>query len=123
MKRSLLLCVGVVFCVLVAGLRRGEGASPPASRAADPADERLTFLTLQLSSTEESIKAINTALKVAGYKAAVAEDRAANAEKGNELMDRKGGGPVPWDKFYGRTARDFIAPLPPGIYIVKHKGP
>jgi hypothetical protein len=25
-------------------------------------------------------------------------------------MDRKGGGPVRWDEFYGRTARDFYAP-------------
>ena len=84
MKRSWLISMGVVLCVLITALRRGEGANPPASRAAaDPADERLTFLTLQLSSTEESIKALNTAIKAAGYKARVAEDRAATAERGN----------------------------------------
>lgn len=114
MKRSWLISVGVVLCVLVTALRRGEGANPPASRAAaDPADERLTFLTLQLSSTEESIKALNTAIKAAGYKARVAEDRASTAERGNELMDRKGGAPVAWDKFYGRTAGHFIVRIPP----------
>jgi len=97
-------------------------ASAPTTQRADLSD-RLTFLMLQLSSTEESIKAINAALRTAGYKAAVAADRAADAQKGNELMDRKGGAPVPWDQFYGRTARDFIAPLPPGTRVtIKGKG-
>jgi hypothetical protein len=131
MNRSWLLGVGVLCCVVLVCVRRGGAANPPPAAAGaaapatrpSPADERLTFLTLQLSSTEESIKAINTALKVAGYRAAVAEDRAATAERGNELMDRKGGAPVAWDKFYGRTAQDFIAPLPPGSYLFKHKGP
>src|SRR2546421_11337165 len=99
----------------------GPGSAPATQRA--NLSDRLTFLTLQLSSTEESIKEINLALRGAGYKAAVAAERAADVEKGNELMDRKGGAPVPWDQFYGRTARGFIAPLPPGTRVtIKGKG-
>jgi hypothetical protein len=123
------MVVGLTFCALVLGLPCTVNAAGPVTRPAaapatqgDPASERLTFLTLRLSSAEESIKAINAALRVAGYKVAVAADKAEAADKGNELMDRKGGAPVPWDQFYGKTARSFIAPLPPGIYVVKTKG-
>ncbi len=116
---------GVVVVAMVWSPISSPGAGPasaPATQRADLSD-RLTFLTLQLSSTEESIKAINLALRGAGYKAAVAAERAADAEKGNELMDRKGGAPVPWDQFYGRTARDFIAPIRPGTRIsIKARG-
>jgi hypothetical protein len=118
----------VVLCALslrpsrLAAVGPATKPAPSPSTQPDPTSERLTFLTLRLSSAEESIKAINTALRVAGYKVAVASDKAEAADKGNELMDRKGGAPVPWDKFYGKTARSFIAPLPPGIYAVKVKG-
>jgi hypothetical protein len=119
----------LALCGLVLGLSNVNAAGPATRPAAaapatqpDPTSERLTFLTLRLSSAEESIKAINTALRIAGYKVAVAADKAEAADKGNELMDRKGGAPVPWDQFYGKTARSFIAPLPPGIYGVKVKG-
>jgi hypothetical protein len=126
--KSIVLVVVLTLCVLMPGLRNVNAAGPATRPAAapatqpDPTSERLTFLTLRLSSAEESIKAINTALRVAGYKVAVAADKAEAADKGNELMDRKGGAPVPWDQFYGKTARSFIAPLPPGIYAVKVKG-
>jgi len=119
--KSLLLIGIVVLCALPLLAADPAKPSSPATQP-DPTSERLTFLTLRLSSAEESIKAINTALRVAGYKVAVASDKAEAAEKGNELMDRKGGAPVPWDQFYGKTARSFIAPLPPGIYAVKIKG-
>lgn len=127
MKSAVVVVVVLTFCALILGVRNVNAAGPatrPALSATqpDPTSERLTFLTLRLSSAEESIKAINTALRVAGYKVAVAADKAEAADKGNELMDRKGGAPVPWDQFYGKTARSFIAPLPPGIYAVKVKG-
>src|SRR6266576_5223592 len=116
---------GVVVVAMVWSPISSLGAGPasaPATQRTDLSD-RLTFLTLQLSSTEESIKAITLALRGAGYKAAVAAERAADADKGNELMDRKGGAPIPWDQFYGKTARDFIAPLPPGTRVsIKGKG-
>jgi hypothetical protein len=114
----------VLLAVLIpaSGFAAAAPATSPTTQNG-PLAERLTFLTLQLSSTEESIKAINLVLRSAGYKAALAADRAADAEKGNELMDRKGGAPIPWDQFYGKTARDFIAPLPPGTRVtIKGKG-
>ncbi len=45
---------------------------------------------------------------MAGYKAATAAMKADMAAEGNSIMDRKGGAPVPWQEFYGRTAKDFI---------------
>ncbi|MDB5323078.1 MAG: hypothetical protein JWN40_4709 [Phycisphaerales bacterium] len=122
MKSLPLIGIVVLFALPLAAA--GPATRPAASPTTqpDPTSERLTFLTLRLSSAEESIKAINTALRVAGYKVAVAADKVEAAEKGNELMDRKGGAPVPWDQFYGKTARSFIAPLPPGLYAVKIKG-
>ena len=95
------------FCALLVfnGIARARPATAPAP--ADGNDDRLTFLTLQLSSVEESIKALTAGMKAAGYKANVAAEKVEGYEKGNELMDRKGGAPVPWDKFYGKTAKSF----------------
>src|SRR4051794_493428 len=104
MKSAVVLVL--TLCALAFGPRNLNAAGPATRPAAapatqpDPTSERLTFLTLRLSSAEESIKAINIALRVAGYKVAVAADKAEAADKGNELMDRKGGAPVPWDQFY-----------------------
>ena len=97
----LLLCANLAFIEI----SRARPATAPAP--ADGNDDRLTFLTLQLSSVEESIKALTVGMKAAGYKANVAADKVEGYEKGNELMDRKGGAPVPWDKFYGKTAKSF----------------
>ncbi|HEX3358575.1 MAG TPA: hypothetical protein VHS31_16490, partial [Tepidisphaeraceae bacterium] len=84
--------------------------APPATKpdAANPDAKRLTFLGDQLSADEAAIKAINKALIQAGYHAAVANEKAANAAKDSNQMDRQGGAPIPWQQFYGRTARDFI---------------
>ena len=101
----LFLCSLLIFN----GIARGQPATAPAAPV-DGNDDRLTFLTLQLSSIEESIKAVTAGMKAAGYKANVAADKAESYEKGNELMDRKGGAPVPWDQFYGKTARSFYVP-------------
>jgi hypothetical protein len=118
------LATGIVLFGMGTQLPPAIGAPPaPAATQPDPASDRLTFLTLQLSSAEESIKAINAALRAAGYKAAVAADKIEIAQKGNELMDRKGGAPVPWDQFYGKTARSFLAPAPRGDVAIMHKGP
>jgi hypothetical protein len=101
--------LGLFFGVLLLSASALPASAPTSAPAATSTD-RLTFLTLQLSSVEESIKAINGALKVTGYKAIVAQDKAADYQKGNEIMDRKGGAPVPWDEFYGKTARSFYLP-------------
>ncbi len=69
---------------------------------------RLTFLGDQLSADEAAIAAIDRALGTAGYKTSLAVQRAGDMTLNNERMDRNGGGPMPWQEFYGRTARDFI---------------
>jgi hypothetical protein len=71
-------------------------------------DQRLVFLTVELSTTESEIDATNKALKANGYKLASTNDAAEHARKGNEIMDRNGGGPVPWKDFYGKTASAFF---------------
>ena len=90
----------------VSGITGGPPATVPAAPSAGN-DDRFNFLALQLSSVEESIKAVTAGMKAAGYKANVAADKVEGFQKGNELMDRKGGAPVPWDKFYGKNAGSF----------------
>ena len=84
---------------------------------ADPAADRLTFLTLELSNIEASLHAVNLALRGAGYKAVITAEKADQAALGNELMDRKGGAPIAWDKFYGATAKQFE---PRDVFGVHH---
>ncbi|HZZ42846.1 MAG TPA: DUF1080 domain-containing protein [Tepidisphaeraceae bacterium] len=75
--------------------------------AADIVGDRVTFLVTRLAGVEASLKAVETELKTAGYQAGVSADRAKRYQQGNELMDRKGGGPMAWDQFYGKTASAF----------------
>ena len=82
-------------------------ASAQATVPANPDDDRLTFLLIQLGADEQSIKAVNLALRQAGYKVAEEQGRVQQYEKGNELMDRNAGGPVSYKDFYGKTAKDF----------------
>jgi len=70
-------------------------------------DQRLVFLTVQLASVETSLAAVNNAIRISGHEHLSKEDAAAQAHKANERMDRKGGGPVPWQQFYGATAENF----------------
>jgi hypothetical protein len=84
----------------------GSASAQPTTQSS-AADDRLAFLMVQLSSVEASINAVNNALRGAGYKVAIVTDKADTYAKGNELMDRNGGGPVAWRDFYGSTARQF----------------
>jgi hypothetical protein len=83
-------------------------ASQPTTRSDSPElTERQQNLLLQLSDTEANIQAINKALKATGYDVGSAYDRIDSSLRGNEIMDRKGGGPVRWDAFYGKTAKAY----------------
>jgi len=101
---------------------RPAAAHPPAPAAMPPGwdqiDERLVFLTIRLSSVEASIQAMDKAIKATGYTKASNAEIAEHARKGNELMDRNGGCPLPWQDFYGRTARDFY--FHPGLKVEAH---
>ena len=83
----------------------------PAEKLADgweDMDQRLVFLVSRLADVEASLDAIE---QVAGSK-----DRQMNsktrdskrADRDNEDMDRKGGGPIKWSEFYGTTAEKFF---------------
>jgi len=121
-----LTCLGtrrvaiVVFAVALIGLfvndpvfsqKSPAGTTQPTAALKDgwdAIDQRMVFLTVQLSTVESSIEATNKALKVNGYQQAVRQEAADRARAGNERMDRNGGGPVSWQDFYGKTAQRFF---------------
>ncbi len=74
--------------------------SPTSEPAPNPddIDQRLVFLTVQLSTVESSIAATDKALKQKGY-LKIAKEEA--AEQARQKSDRKGSGPVLWQEFYG----------------------
>ena len=91
------------------------GALPPGW---DEVDQRLVFLTVELSGVETSLNAVDKAIRVSGSQQAAKQRQADTYRKGNELMDRNAGGPVPWNQFYGRTAQSFFYhPTRKSVYI------
>ena len=86
-------------------------AMVPAEKLADgweDMDQRLVFLVSRLADVEASLDAIE--------QIAASKDRQMNsknrdskrADRDNEDMDRKGGGPIKWSEFYGTTAEKFF---------------
>jgi len=71
-------------------------------------DERLVFLVVRLANTETSLEAVEKAIDSGGRKKSVKTGEAKKADRDNESMDRKGGGPVRWSTFYGTTAEKFF---------------
>lgn len=125
LSRAGLLAALVVSAVLACALDSSAepAAQPPAAGGLPPGweevDQRMVFLTVQLSTVESSLEATNKALKVAGYKQVVQQAAADKAREGNDKMDRQGGGPVPWQQFYGRTAeRFFYRPRDPNTITI-----
>src|SRR5256885_12184198 len=58
-------------------------------------DQRLVFLTVQLSTVESSLDAVNKAIRANGYEKNTKQAQAEQARKGNEQLDRNGGGTRP----------------------------
>ena len=85
-----------------------EAAKKAAATGWQEMDQRMVFLTVQLSSVEASLAALNRVLVSLGIQQAFRQHDAATARQSNENMDRYGGGPVPWSEFYGRTAEKFF---------------
>jgi len=115
---SVLLALGVIMnargilnwlglTALAVSLGLGPATKPGAKSDLAELSDRQQNLLLQLSDAEANIQAINSALKLTGYKVGQSYNRIDSNLKGNELMDRKGGGPVRWDEFYGKTAKDY----------------
>ncbi len=71
-------------------------------------DERLIFLMVRLVDVEANLDAVDAAIAKSGGRAASARSAANRAEAGSDRMDRRAGGPVRWDQFYGRTAEKFF---------------
>ncbi len=71
-------------------------------------DQRLIFLMVRLVDVEANLDAVDAAIVKAGGRAASARSAANRAEAGSDRMDRRAGGPVRWDKFYGTTAEKFF---------------
>jgi len=92
---------------------KAEAAKKAAASAAktggwDEMDQRMIFLTVQLSSVEASLTALNRALVSLGIQQVTRQSAGTIAQQANEAMDRNAGGPVPWADFYGRTAEKFF---------------
>lgn len=71
-------------------------------------DKRFDFLMERLASLEASLDAIDRAIAKASGKRGSKLGEARRAEAGNSAMDRKGGGPMKWNEFYGTTAEKFF---------------
>ncbi|MGA2496997.1 MAG: serine/threonine-protein kinase [Tepidisphaeraceae bacterium] len=106
MNARLILC-WLGLSALATAFGFGPATRPAAESALLELTARQQNLLVQLSDAEANIQAINKALARTGYKVGLAYDQIDSNLKGSELMDRKGGGPVRWDAFYGKTARDF----------------
>jgi hypothetical protein len=71
-------------------------------------DKRFDFLMERLASLEASLDAVNTSIAKATGKKSAKQGEARRADANNTLMDRKGGGPMPWKEFYGTNAEKFF---------------
>ena len=74
----------------------------------DEIDQRLIFLMIRLANVEASLEAIEKAIDADSRKKSGKANTARKADRDNEALDRKGGGPVKWSQFYGMTAEKFF---------------
>jgi hypothetical protein len=106
------LAIGCIAAVLAA--RSTTAQTPPAAPSVEALppgwqeiDQRLLFLTSELAGNEASLDAVGKAMIAAGYQKAATTQKADQFVQNNIAMDRNGGGPIPWQQFYGKTASDF----------------
>lgn len=111
MTRSL-LCIASLICWFASCTAAEEG---PVQLFAEPKqdwewdeDKRFDFLVERLASVEASLDAVETAITKASGKRGVKQGQARRADADNTMMDRKGGGPMRWNEFYGTTAEKFF---------------
>lgn len=77
-------------------------------------DERFDELMEQLAINEASLDAVQAAIAKKSRKKASQTAAANRFDENNRTMDRKGGGPMKWDEFYGTNAeRFFYHPIDP----------
>ena len=71
-------------------------------------DKRFDFLMERLASLEASLDVVEQSIAKASGKKGAKLGEARRAEATNAMMDRKGGGPMKWNEFYGTTAEKFF---------------
>ena len=118
MARILILAVSVTALLssFVHGQDKKDAADkkPPIAPAEKLAegweeiDERLIFLMVRLANTESSLEAVEKVIAANSRKRTAKTSEAKRAIGENEKMDRKGGGPMKWNQFYGTTAEKFF---------------
>ena len=74
----------------------------------DQIDQRLLFLMVRLANVETSLDAIEQVIDGQSRRSTARSADAKRADRANEELDRKGGGPVKWSQFYGMTAEQFF---------------
>jgi hypothetical protein len=82
---------------------------PDASANAELVENPVTNRLVQLSVVETSLQLVNEAIDKAAAQSNSSASKANQYKKNNELMNRNAGGPVPWEKFYGKTANQFFS--------------
>ena len=100
--------LAVVLALIPAVLIAAPTSNPASDADAPQLTELQQNLLMQLSDAEANIQAINKALVHTGYAVGQAYHQIDSNLKGSEYMNRNGGGPVRWDAFYGKTAKDFV---------------
>lgn len=113
MNKQLLIIFTLTLLAFTTNCFAQEAKPPlvPAEKLAEGwerIDDRLIFLMVRLASTEASLEAIDKALATSSRSQSRKNTQVRQAENKNEDMDRKGGGPLKWSLFYGRTAESFF---------------
>ena len=114
-RKAVISLIAFSFCLFSSVLSQAQKTPSPIAPAEplkdgvwEQEDQRFVFLMVRLASTEASLEAVEQAIGKSTGKRLTYQGKAKRAEEGNELMDRKGGGPMAWPQFYGRTAEKFF---------------
>jgi hypothetical protein len=109
--------LAIFFCIMVVAISavNAQEAKEEKPDFAEPKkdwkwdeDKRFDFLMERLASLEASLDAVERAIAKASGKKGARQGEARRADAGNSAMDRKGGGPMKWNEFYGTTAEKFF---------------
>lgn len=113
--RTLLIGIVVISPMMTKQAHAQKQKKPSSIAPAEPLkdgweeiDKRLIFLMVRLANVEASLDAVEKRVGSGTRRQATRVGEAKEAEGKNERMDRKGGGPVKWSEFYGRTAEAFF---------------
>lgn len=115
MTRFLCACTLTALLLPAAFAKEQTDRAPDELRWAPPKkdwewdeDERFDELMKQLAINEARLEAIDDALATQSRKKAKQSATAKRMDENNRMMDRKGGGPMKWDEFYGTNAEKFF---------------